>query len=219
MIKIEELKYIVELFRINNINFWVDSGTLLGLYRDGKIMDHDEDIDISMWSEEENKLRNIIITLKDMGYKLRILNYNNYNFKYKFIPSHSKNSLIIDVNIFIRNKELSLCPQPVHKNGFFIKLFLKPYLLIFRSFFKMVRFESFPNNWFFHMYTWTIPTDFFSALSMLPYTDIPTPAKVEDYLEFRYGNWEIQQKNWSFVKDDVSLKHTDIKEIVKNIKP
>ena len=219
MSKIEELKYVVELFRINNIDSWIDSGTLLGLYRDGKIMDHDEDIDISMWSEDENKLRNIIITLKSKGYKLRILNYNNYNFKYKFIPNHNENSLIIDVNLFLRSKELSLCPQPVHRNGYFIKIFLRPYLMIFKSFFKMVRFDNFPNNRFFRMYTWTIPTDFFSAFSMLPNTNIPTPAKVNDYLEFRYGNWEIPQKNWSFVKDDEGLKHIDIKEIVKTSKP
>ena len=38
-----------------NIKYWVDFGTLLGIYRDGKFIDHDFDIDLGMYAKDYNK--------------------------------------------------------------------------------------------------------------------------------------------------------------------
>ena len=38
------------------VNYWVDSGTLLGLIRDDCLLDGDKDIDIGIWSEDEEKI-------------------------------------------------------------------------------------------------------------------------------------------------------------------
>lgn len=38
-----------------NIKYWVDFGTLLGIYRDGKFIDHDFDIDLGMYEKDYNK--------------------------------------------------------------------------------------------------------------------------------------------------------------------
>ena len=53
----EQLKFIIEQLEKYEINYWVDSGTLLGLVRDGKLIKGDNDIDISVWESEVEKIR------------------------------------------------------------------------------------------------------------------------------------------------------------------
>ena len=35
----------------------MDSGVLLGLMRDGKLFDHEKDVDLQMWADYEEDLR------------------------------------------------------------------------------------------------------------------------------------------------------------------
>jgi GT2 family glycosyltransferase len=58
----------VTLLEVHDIFFWLDAGTLLGAYRDKSFMQHDDDIDISLWEEDYWKVRKII-ELSDWKYK------------------------------------------------------------------------------------------------------------------------------------------------------
>ena len=51
----------INILNSNNINYWICHGTLLGIIREGKLIDWDHDIDIAIWSEETPK--NLIIEL------------------------------------------------------------------------------------------------------------------------------------------------------------
>ena len=68
---IEEVKILRELCDILDVygqKYWLDSGTLLGAFREGKILGHDADIDICClvnhddfwWSRKQVKLLNLI---------------------------------------------------------------------------------------------------------------------------------------------------------------
>jgi phosphorylcholine metabolism protein LicD len=54
---------ITDLFNKNNIPYWVDFGTLLGIVRDGSIIPWDHDGDISVWDKE---FKNIIKIDRDL---------------------------------------------------------------------------------------------------------------------------------------------------------
>ncbi|HEK3188099.1 TPA: LicD family protein [Proteus mirabilis] len=47
-ILISSLDHINNICKNNNISYWIDSGTLLGAYRDGSFIPWDEDIDLCM---------------------------------------------------------------------------------------------------------------------------------------------------------------------------
>lgn len=206
MSKEQELEFITNLLNQNNINYWLDSGTLLGLYREGKILDHDKDIDISMWNSEEDKVIQLSKYLLD-NYSLRVLNYSGYNFKYKFTPKDKSRLLVIDFNLFIKKGKNALCPQPTVKKNLTLRFFWR----IFRSQYEKlekVYFNSPFFKLFFKMYTWKVPAKFF--IETTKKDNFVFPSETESYLEIRYGNWRIPQKKWSFVNDDKGLSKLDI---------
>ena len=54
-----------------NIKFWLDQGTLLGAVRDGKPIDGDNDIDISINSKDFDDTLKVIKQLKEKGYHVK----------------------------------------------------------------------------------------------------------------------------------------------------
>lgn len=52
------LNYISNLFKKNDIPFWLTCGTLLGAVRTGKLIPWDNDIDIGIWESDAHKIIN-----------------------------------------------------------------------------------------------------------------------------------------------------------------
>ena len=66
------LDQIISILNNNNINYWIDWGTLLGIIRDNKLFDWDHDIDISFYYKDISKVINIFEVLKDFGYTIKV---------------------------------------------------------------------------------------------------------------------------------------------------
>lgn len=49
---ITSLKIAEKFFNIKKINFWIEAGTALAAWRDGKLLDWDHDIDIAIWYDD-----------------------------------------------------------------------------------------------------------------------------------------------------------------------
>lgn len=81
---IEELRGLVDLLRENNIIFWADWGTCLGIYRHGGMIPRDEDVDFSILAPDHNAV------LKLLKSKLPKDKYRVMDFS----PASNRNSLI-----------------------------------------------------------------------------------------------------------------------------
>ncbi|KXJ07337.1 hypothetical protein AC249_AIPGENE23658 [Exaiptasia diaphana] len=66
------------MMKKRGIQFWLDSGTLLGAYRNGKMIPHDFDIDLSVFGEDDlNAAHEVLEAIKPDNYHVRPLAMRN----------------------------------------------------------------------------------------------------------------------------------------------
>jgi hypothetical protein len=77
----------------------------------------------------------------------------------------------------------------------------------------------------FDLFQWVVPAHFFDHLNPLG-GDQPsyalTPSPVEDYLNRRYGNWQVPVSRWFFLIDDGCIRpmsSTDFDQVLEKIRP
>jgi len=63
------LKKVTNILDDNNIDYWLEGGTLLGVIRENRLLPWDNDLDISMKEEELSKLKKV---LNKIPYKVRV---------------------------------------------------------------------------------------------------------------------------------------------------
>lgn len=51
-LRIELLEVLTEILNSNNIEYWIDQGSLLGAYRNGKLINRDCDVDMAMCNDD-----------------------------------------------------------------------------------------------------------------------------------------------------------------------
>ena len=70
------LKDVTEIFEKHNVRYWLDFGTLLGIVREGRILPWDDDMDISIFEEDRQKVHDIVLPeIKKLNYRI----YSRYH--------------------------------------------------------------------------------------------------------------------------------------------
>jgi len=192
--------------------------------RDGELIDHDRDIDISLWNDQSKKLETAMNLARRSGYRIQVWLYDGSAFKLKLIPYAACRARVIDVNMFSKAGDHAWCPQPVTREdqtrqaimakartawrrpaealGFGADLALRVCrnLLVPR-----VEIDRNPYNRWYAIRTWWIPLRFFGTIEHKSPADVPVPGEWEDYLTLRYGKWRTPDRDWSFARDDGGL--------------
>ena len=66
----------IPIFNDNNIEYWVDFGTLLGVHRENDIIIGDNDCDICIWEKDEDKIRPILQELENSNSNIYFEEYD-----------------------------------------------------------------------------------------------------------------------------------------------
>ena len=180
-------KVIKFLNKLDNPQYFFSCGTVLGLVREGKLLDWDTDVDIDILEPTESLIEQIIFEMKKLGYsfqrKLKKNNRYNQLVFYK-APYHS-----IDFCFWYKKKNFFVNDVPetnIFKRSHPVKIYDK---------FKEIKIK----NIFFK-----IPYDTESYFKLLYGDDWRTPKK--------YKNW---LKNANDLKFDLSISRVFFKILWK----
>jgi hypothetical protein len=215
MIINDELAWITRLLAQKGIRFWVDSGTLLGLVRDGELLADDHDIDMGMWAEDQSLLENFLPEVQKKGYRVRKRFYRGQVYRYLFIPGRGSNRLLIDLNLFRAAEGHAWCPLIYPKGNVYSRPHPLYYLFgavryainyIFERAPK-VEVERWPWTLISNVYAWWVPQEYFTELIFLE-ADLSVPKAYQEYLQYRYGEWQVPQKEWNFYLQDGGISRT-----------
>ncbi len=213
----------VRILNEHEVPYCMDSGVLLGLMRDGRLFAHEKDVDLQMWADHEEQLRQLLPVFRDRGYTVTIWLYRGLVYQYRFI----KEGLIpVHIMLFRRAGRWAWCPAgrgigppfPRRLTARFYRYFVVARKRL-REYLVATDVAQVPWNLRRDIGTWWVPGKFFEDPVFHPEYETFIPQEWQDYLAYRYGEWQIPAGKWDFWTCDGGLLHLPPEEIVELAPP
>ncbi|WP_088341808.1 LicD family protein [Robiginitalea sediminis] len=163
------------------VTYWLEGGTLLGIRRENRLLPWDNDLDISMMSDQLGKLDTFLSLARGAGLRIRIRTFEAGN--PPFTPG--------DIRMV-----------KIRKRRFFGLLKGKVTLDIFVKY----RQDDLAY-WMIAGKTKSVPYNYYQKFRTVEFRghSYSIPVDTEGYLTYRYGDWETPKKDWDTTTDDRAL--------------
>ena len=184
------------------VRFIIDSGTLLGLHRDGRILHWDTDLDIA------------VLGVQDVEAVQRALprgtfsawRFRRYVYKLRISATVMGVSLPVDLKVFDLSGNEWISPsvgagvgRSSPSSGW--RGWFRP---VWQWYVGLGDAARFPLRHLVRVDHWAVPRPFFEKTRAwsedLPF--IQVPVEIDAYLSFRYGDWHTPVKDWCYWRDD-----------------
>ncbi|WP_412984430.1 LicD family protein [Pontimicrobium sp. IMCC45349] len=175
------LENAAKIFDECNIEYWLEGGTLLGIRRENRLLPWDDDIDVSMMVSQQSKLKQLYAALKKANYRVKTRYFEKEDTPFK------KGNLRM---IKIREKRFF----GLIKGAVCLDVFIK-YPHEDNSYWEIANKKKF------------VPSKFYESFSKVDFKDYSysIPKLTDDYLTYRYGDWQTPVKDWDTANDDKAL--------------
>lgn len=174
------LRAVTDVLDDAGVRYWLDSGTLLGIIREQRLLPWDTDMDISLDSESVSRCVASIPELNRHGFRIRqrfhgpgmpecTRLFKIRNRKWFFL----KGDLLLDA--FVQYRVGDHCHWVLSKKRTELPL--------------------------------SAPAAFFETLDSVEFDGkrYPIPSNTEEYLHYRYGNWRVPVTRWNCFEDDKAI--------------
>ena len=189
---IESLKVCKKVLDQHGIVFWLEAGTLLGVIREGDIIEDDNDGDISFWLKDGYRISKLKDKFNEYGFYLRDLGS-----KFELIDNTSMKCLCMFANYrykgyVVKVKVLCFIQIIFIINDFFKTSFLEKHLWYVISKFDCLYYDNFVR----------CKEDMIGEFSYINFNDLMyrIPERPQDYLEYKYGDWKTNRVNDKGIK-------------------
>lgn len=175
------LSDVITIFESCNIAYWLEGGTLLGLRREGRLLPWDNDLDISLHESEGDKLMLLVDTLKKKGFRVRTRTFEK------------------DSDVF---KQGDLRMIKIRTKRFFGLLKGNVCLDVFIKYTKKDK-----TYWEIANKVKNVPHKYYDTFTTLEFKNktYSIPEFTDEYLTYRYGDWQTPVKDWDTARDDRAL--------------
>lgn len=187
-------------------DYWIDSGTLLGIIREDRFLPWEHDIDMATWSDAINNAvrRDVLNEMHDRGFR-------GYFKRDK--ATFSKDGVKIDIWFLDKVGSMATRTRAIPTSRLSKMLFMLSLI-----------FGALPNNMALCVYRilhWAIqrlgcdrikigiPRKYLSSIVAYSFKgiEIKIPENVEEYLEFRYGDdWRVPNTSWDTWTQDGMIR-------------
>ncbi len=206
----KDYRFFTSILNEHAVPYMVDSGVLLGLMREGRLLGHEKDIDLQMWAEDEEKLLGLIPLLWEKGFQITIWLYRGLACQYRFLK---EDHLPVHVMLFRQAHDLAWCPAGEGIGPPFpreITKYLYHYFVAARRKLRERLIVTEVTRWPWkarrRVGTWLVPLPLFSSRVYHPLFNCYIPRQWDHYLIYRYGNWRTPAPKWNIWRDDGALK-------------
>ncbi|MEZ4856429.1 MAG: LicD family protein [Gelidibacter sp.] len=180
--KAEKLLYnITKLLNKHHITYSLEGGTLLGLYRENRILPWDNDVDLSVIHSDAQNMDAFLNDVQKHKYRLRCKYFTKDDFVFK------KGDLRI---------------VKIRENHFFGLIKGKVCLEIF------MKYSDNENvYWRVSDKIMAAPKTIYEAYKSLTFLghNYSIPEKTDDYLTLKYGDWKTPVKEWDAAKNEKTI--------------
>lgn len=176
------LENVSKILQKNNLDYWLEGGTLLGIRRENRLLPWDNDVDLSMMYPGDNNLDLLISELKKNGLRIRVRNFS--------APCHPLSLDTVKI-IKIRNKKL----LGLMKGKVCLEIFIK----------YKIKEQAY---WQIGDKVKSVPYAFYKELKTTSFKGYhyKIPKDTDSYLSYRYGDWKTPVKDWNTFTDDKAIK-------------
>ena len=164
------------------VKYCLDAGTLLGVIRENRLLPWDNDLDLAIARVEFPKLDGPIAALREMGYRVRVLNHTRED-----PPMLLEEVRIVKVSV----RRLHIF------RGVQLDIFVKTKTDDTYTWAEGIRRYARKS----------VPARFHDELGQVEFAgrSYPIPADADGYLTHRYGDWRTPKKDWDHIHDDEAL--------------
>ena len=201
---VRTLRWIDALASAANVTLILDSGTLLGLARDGKRIPHDDDVDLAVCGMDSMaRLQRVL----DSG-DFHVWRYAGQPYKLEMPEREGGPWLPVEVKVFQRSSTDYVCPAIGARRrggkgvGSVARLrdLARP---LWQRFLSQGDAARFPHRLLTRVDHWAVPNQFFDKTKQIDGMNAcVVPDDFDGYLTYRYGNWRGPVQDWISWRDD-----------------
>jgi len=164
-----------------DIQYWLEGGTLLGIRREGRLLPWDNDVDLSLMVDQYPKLDAFYDLLKKSGYRVRT---RFFKIDSPYFKKGDLRMIKIRERRFFGSIKGSVC----------LDIFIK-YPQKDNSYWKIANKTKF------------VPSKFYKSFKKIRFKshEYAIPELTDDYLTYRYGDWQTPIKDWNTHTDDKAI--------------
>ena len=166
-----------------NIPYWLEGGTLLGIIRENRLLPWDNDLDISIRSEDFDRLRRILPKFYYRGMIAKVREHKIDD------PPFQKGE--------VRLIKVYATKYLFFKTPLVLDIFVKKKLD--DQYYWVVGVKRRAKK--------AVPARFYDELTTVQFNNktYSIPKLTDEYLTYRYGDWRTPVKTWNYIKDDQSI--------------
>ena len=175
------LERVAKIFDKCDITYWLEGGTLLGIRRESRLLPWDDDIDVSMMVDQSSKLPQLYKALKKDNYRVKLRYFENND-----SPFQKGNLRMIKIR---ERRFFGLL-----KGAVCLDVFIK-YPLNEDAYWEIANKKK------------KVPSKFYQSFKTINFKNYSysIPKLTDDYLTYRYGEWQTPVKDWDTANDDKAL--------------